>query len=120
MPNLAIGYTREGAKMGEFKNNAYTGVLMKGSPAGGGYSTVEDLLKFGQALQSHKDTRSRARWIWEGMPGMRMALSTGWWKDIGWLATVAVLRELARTWISTSIWGTPSSYCRARTRGLCW
>lgn len=54
MPNLAIGYTREGAKMGEFKNNAYTGVLMKGSPAGGGYSTVEDLLKFGQALQSHK------------------------------------------------------------------
>lgn len=54
MPNLAIGYTREGAKMGEFKNNAYTGVLMKGSPAGGGYSTVEDLLKFSQALQSHE------------------------------------------------------------------
>jgi D-alanyl-D-alanine carboxypeptidase len=54
VPNLAVGYTREGAGRGEFKNNAYTGVLMKGSPAGGGYSTVEDLFRFSRALLNHE------------------------------------------------------------------
>jgi D-alanyl-D-alanine carboxypeptidase len=50
VPNLAVGYTKQGAK---FKNNYYTN-LVKGSPAGGGYSTVEDLLNFSRALLSHK------------------------------------------------------------------
>ena len=50
VPNLAVGYTKQGAK---FKNNYYTN-LVKGSPAGGGYSTVEDLLNFSKALLSHK------------------------------------------------------------------
>ncbi len=56
--NIAIGYT----KMGEHgrldpaaTRRANTPMRpSKGSPAGGGYSTVDDLLKFGIALRDHK------------------------------------------------------------------
>ena len=37
----------------EFRNNIFSHV-MRGGPAGGGYSTVEDLLKFDVALRSDK------------------------------------------------------------------
>ncbi len=50
--NLAIGYTREGeggAPHAKLKNNLYLHVV-KGGPAGGGFSTVRDLLAFGSAL----------------------------------------------------------------------
>ena len=50
VPNLAIGYTR---REGKWKNNLYMHVI-KGGPAGGGYSTVEDLLAFANALTGHK------------------------------------------------------------------
>jgi CubicO group peptidase (beta-lactamase class C family) len=50
VPNLAVGYTKQGTT---FKNNYYTNPV-KGGPAGGGYSTVEDLLNFSKALLSHK------------------------------------------------------------------
>jgi CubicO group peptidase (beta-lactamase class C family) len=53
-PNLATGYTREGT---EGKSARRTNIYMqpaKGSPAGGGYSTAEDLLKFATALQTGK------------------------------------------------------------------
>jgi len=54
VPNLAVGYTREGARSdGTLKNNLFTHVV-KGGPAGGGYSTVQDLLNFSNALLSHK------------------------------------------------------------------
>lgn len=53
-PNLATGYTREGADSPtEWKNNIFLHVL-KGGPAGGGYSTVEDLYRFALALTQHK------------------------------------------------------------------
>lgn len=56
-PNLAIGYTRDGAttpeEMKDRKNNLFLHVI-KGSPAGGSFSTVEDLLKFSAALQGNK------------------------------------------------------------------
>ncbi len=56
-PNLASGYTREGAE-GQSggstrRNNIYTRPA-KGSPAGGGYSTAEDMLKLARALESEK------------------------------------------------------------------
>jgi D-alanyl-D-alanine carboxypeptidase len=51
-PNLAIGYTRERASR-PWKNNLYRHVV-KGGPAGGGFSTAEDLLKFDIALRNHK------------------------------------------------------------------
>jgi CubicO group peptidase (beta-lactamase class C family) len=57
VPNRAVGYVRDSA--GDIKEHPVprTNVLVapaKGSPAGGSYSTVLDLLRFSQALQNHQ------------------------------------------------------------------
>ena len=53
-PNLAVGYDKRYTDTGiEWGNNIFAHVL-RGGPQGGGYSTVEDLLKFDQALRSGK------------------------------------------------------------------
>jgi len=53
-PNLAVGYDKEFTSNGiVYKNNLFEHVI-RGSPAGGGYSTVEDLLKFDKALRTNK------------------------------------------------------------------
>jgi CubicO group peptidase (beta-lactamase class C family) len=49
--NMASGYTGEG--VGARRNNMYTRPA-RGSSAGGGYATAEDLLKFSIALQTDK------------------------------------------------------------------
>lgn len=52
--NLAVGYEKEFTDAGvRFSNNIFMHV-MRGGPQGGGYSTVEDLLKFDVALRSNK------------------------------------------------------------------
>ena len=52
--NRATGYTKIYENTGvTFDNHQYTRVL-RGSPSGGAYSTVEDLLKFDVALREHK------------------------------------------------------------------
>jgi len=58
VPNLAIGYTRVGYNgmfdpEGGLRNNLFLHAI-KGGPAGGGYSTVEDLLQFDIALRQNK------------------------------------------------------------------
>lgn len=52
--NLAVGYIKDYTDKGiTFRNNIFMHV-MRGGPQGGCYSTVEDLLKFSNALQSNK------------------------------------------------------------------
>jgi CubicO group peptidase (beta-lactamase class C family) len=52
--NLAVGYDKEFTEKGvEWSNNIFEHV-MRGGPQGGCYSTVEDLLKFDQALRANK------------------------------------------------------------------
>lgn len=51
IPNLATGYTMSLEEPGQWKNNIFVN-LAKGTPAGGGYSTVDDLLSFANALQN--------------------------------------------------------------------
>ena len=53
-PNLAVGYDKRFTDTGvDWANNVFSHV-MRGGPQGGGFSTVEDLLKFDQALRSGK------------------------------------------------------------------
>jgi CubicO group peptidase (beta-lactamase class C family) len=56
IPNLAIGYSRmspDGQRSEEVRDNTNTREV-KGGPAGGGFSTAPDLVKFQQALFSYK------------------------------------------------------------------
>jgi CubicO group peptidase (beta-lactamase class C family) len=53
-PNLAVGYEKDYTEDGaRFRNNIFSHVI-RGGAAGGGYSTVEDLLRFDVALRSNK------------------------------------------------------------------
>jgi len=51
--NVAAGYTKESGR-GTGWRESFTRQPGRGSPAGGGYSTVDDLLRFAQALRSGK------------------------------------------------------------------
>jgi CubicO group peptidase (beta-lactamase class C family) len=56
-PNLAVGYEKVFSDAGfEFRNNIFQHVI-RGGPAGGGYSTVEDLFRFARALRDGRLVR---------------------------------------------------------------
>ncbi|HWP43003.1 MAG TPA: serine hydrolase domain-containing protein [Blastocatellia bacterium] len=52
--NLAVGYDKQFTDDGVFFTNNIFAHVLRGGPQGGGYSTVEDLLKFDLALRSNK------------------------------------------------------------------
>lgn len=52
--NLAVGYDKQYSDAGVAWSNNIFAHVMRGGPQGGGYSTVEDLLKFDQALRQGK------------------------------------------------------------------
>ncbi|MCL4706796.1 beta-lactamase family protein [bacterium] len=65
--NLATGYTLRAGGSGERRSNVYTKPA-RGSSAGGGYSTAEDLLKFTLALQNLKLLGADyTKWLLAGM-----------------------------------------------------
>ncbi|MEQ8766870.1 MAG: serine hydrolase domain-containing protein [Planctomycetota bacterium] len=54
VPNLAIGYEKEDSPSGvRWRNNLYQHVI-RGGPAGGGFSTVDDLYAFARALTGER------------------------------------------------------------------
>jgi CubicO group peptidase (beta-lactamase class C family) len=55
VPNRSVGYMKVYSNKGvEWISNQYYSRVVKGGPSGGSYSTVEDLLRFAAALQTHK------------------------------------------------------------------
>jgi CubicO group peptidase (beta-lactamase class C family) len=81
VPNLAIGYSKEGST---WTNNLYKHVI-RGGPAGGGFSTVEDLFKFAQVLRGRKLLNPQyTEMVWSAKPelnspdyGFGFKVSTG-------------------------------------------
>ncbi|MCH7596145.1 MAG: beta-lactamase family protein [Planctomycetes bacterium] len=70
IPNLAIGYSKETTPVGNsyWTNNIFKHVV-SGGPAGGGFSTVEDLFRFDQAMRSGKLVNKKtADLLWSVKP----------------------------------------------------
>jgi CubicO group peptidase (beta-lactamase class C family) len=71
VPNLAVGYSRERTAEGvRWRANTFEHVI-RGGPAGGGYSTARDLLAFAEAMRNGKLVRPATRdQLWSAKPGL--------------------------------------------------
>ena len=69
VPNLAIGYSRERTESGtRWRANTFEHVI-RGGPAGGGYSTVRDLLAFAEAMRKGRlVSPATAERLWAAKP----------------------------------------------------
>jgi CubicO group peptidase (beta-lactamase class C family) len=63
VPNMAVGYTHlthDGRReLSDVRNNFFMHVV-KGGPGGGGFSTVQDLIRFGNALRANTLIQSQS------------------------------------------------------------
>jgi len=67
-PDLAMGYTRGDDRKGPLRENVFSRPA-RGSAAGGGYSTVDDLLRFDQTLNGDKLCAAEwTAWVIGGPP----------------------------------------------------
>jgi CubicO group peptidase (beta-lactamase class C family) len=71
VPNLAIGYSRERTSTGpRWRANTFEHVI-RGGPAGGGYSTARDLLAFAEAMKSGRlVSPATAERLWTAKPDL--------------------------------------------------
>ena len=72
VPNLAIGYSRERTASGtRWRANTFEHVI-RGGPAGGGYSTARDLLAFAEAMRKGRlVTPATAERLWTAKPELQ-------------------------------------------------
>jgi CubicO group peptidase (beta-lactamase class C family) len=84
VPNLATGYTRKGSPDQGLRSNVYTKPA-RGSSAGGGYSTLRDLLRFSVALtEGRLLSRPHTVWVLGGPePGAAAGAGSGGGPGLG-------------------------------------
>jgi CubicO group peptidase (beta-lactamase class C family) len=72
VPNLAIGYSRERTASGtRWRANTFEHVI-RGGPAGGGYSTARDLLAFAEAMRKGRLlSPATAERLWSAKPELQ-------------------------------------------------
>jgi CubicO group peptidase (beta-lactamase class C family) len=71
VPNLAIGYSRERTASGpRWRANTFEHVI-RGGPAGGGYSTARELLAFSEAMRKGRlVSAATAERLWSAKPDL--------------------------------------------------
>ena len=113
--NMAEGYTTIEVKADDKnkrRNNLATRPA-RGSSAGGGYSTAEDLLKFSLALQSGKIQNSEAAPMQQNNNGKFMGLGIAG-GSLGINAALEIMPETGYTVIVLSNYDPPSAENTAR------